>query len=125
MYTKEGSKNHKDEPIIKIYPEPCPICNEDMIYFEAMFSINPRNGNGDSEMEKLIAIQELDILIEKIKKGDRVMIYGFCLACPQCYMTYKKNNNKGVKKPYIMLDSEDLFKISNVPISHVYLAQRI
>lgn len=123
LYVKKQGKNHKGEDIVKLYSRDCPICSEYMVYFEFIFNINPIADNSD--VSKLIKIQQIDALIEKVTKGDKVDIMGVLLGCPICYTSMPKAElDKRVdKKPYIILDAEDIFNISSTNISHVYLAQ--
>lgn len=95
-----------------------------MLYYEFLFNITPVDEK--SETDKIVRIQQIDELIEKVKAGSKMSINGMLLGCQNCYAKHPKNKvDKMQKKPYITLDAEDVFYINNTNISHVYIAERI
>lgn len=127
MVTSKG-KNHKGEEILKVYSANCPLCGEYMSYYEFIFNLpQPIAGNKLTDMEKLIRIQQIEELIEKVKKGEKMnSVLGLLFGCVYHYGETKKEVvDKLPKRPYITLDAEDVFNVNQTPISHVYLAQPI
>src|SRR3982750_3239723 len=124
MIRTAKGKNHKEEEILKIYSENCPYCGEYMYYYEFLFNIVPIDE--ENEIDKIVRVQQIEELIEKVKRGEKMSINGLLLGCVYCYTKKSKQEiDKLVKKPYITLDAEDIFYINNTPISHVYLAEKM
>ena len=121
-------KNHKDEKILKIHSKNCPFCNSYMKYFEFRFHIDIFEESNDNnvEMQKLAAIQQFEDLLKKTENGEKISLEGLIIGCGKCYLnTSKADMAKREKKPYIILEAEDVYKFGQMPVSHIYLAEPI
>jgi hypothetical protein len=119
---KQG-KNHLGEPVLKVYAPKCPLCGGYMMYSEFLFDIQ-RELN--SETDKLIRIQQIEAMIEKVREGGRVEFIGVLFGCPEHYLKIPKaKQDKMRKKPYMTMDAEDVWHMSNTRISHIYVTTPI
>jgi hypothetical protein len=121
-------KNHKGEKILKIFSRKCPFCEKYMRYFEFQFDVDvPQVGPDCSrETANLSVLQNFERILEETKRGEKLKFFGVLIGCERCYLNRPKAlHDRFEKKPYIVLDAEDVFKMSQIPISHVYLTEPI
>lgn len=114
-------KDHKGNDILKLQTAPCPFCGNAMIYCEFLFQLSTETTG--SETDKLVMIEQIQNMIEKVKNKEKLSFSSFLLGCYQHYRGVPKEVlAKQVQKPYIMLDAEDIFYLNNTDISKVYIA---
>jgi hypothetical protein len=127
LTTKYGV-NHKKEKILKLYSAACPYCNRYMRYFEFQFDVDIFEAGPDNnpEMQKLALLQQFEEILEKTKRGEKLRLRGLLVGCYFHYLnTSKKDLDRLEKKPYILMDSEDVWKFNQIPVSHIYLAEKL
>lgn len=117
-------QNHLGEEILKVYLENCPICFKPMIHLEFLFNLAV--SKMESETDKLIQIQQIEEMMERVRKHEKIEFNSVLMGCIEHYLNTPKEIQATRKlKPYVNLEAEDVFLMNQYPINKIYMVKGV